>query len=88
MFRVQFQRKKDNSFETIKTLNLKSFDPTVAEAAESKVKDGLYVQMFIDHSDEIPEGYAGKVLQYSIKIWRQETISCSDALKILESLPF
>jgi hypothetical protein len=89
MFTVSMQKKDSDKFVTVQTLKLESFDNTVADKAINVASSkGLYLQMYIAHSDTVPVGYSSKVLEYTTCIWKNVTITASDALSALDSIPF
>ena len=90
MFTITLQREvKRGIYETVKSLKLDKFNANVADKAVSIASEkDLRYQFYIDHTDEVPAGYASKKLEYSTVIWKQTIYSPSDALKALGELPF
>ena len=90
MFRIQVQSVKvsklGNSYETVKSVNVETFNESLAESARTFAKDnGFVVQMYIEHSDPVPAGYSSKVLEHSTAIWKQQISSLDEALALFQS---
>lgn len=88
MFTVKLQSQRRGTYETVKTINVASFSPAVAEKAMAVAREhGLRASMYIRNED-VPSGYASRELQYSTQIWLQVELDESEALAELAALPF
>ena len=90
MFRIQIQSmsvsKLGKSFETVKSVNVESFNESLAEKAREYAKaSGFSVQMYIAHEDTVPVGYSSRELEFSTVIWKQQINSLDEALALFNS---
>ncbi len=86
MFTVRIQSKSNDTFTDVKVIRLTEFNEAVADKANELAKaNGLYCQLYIEHSDTVPNGYMSKQLEYSTVIWKANVLSTADALSALDS---
>ena len=83
MFRINVQKKENDSFVNVKNVTVEQFNETLAERANSYAKDnGLYCQLMISNSDPVPSGYNFRRLEYNTVIWKANVSTVDDALAV------
>ena len=88
MFRISIQdRDRKGDYTTVKSITVEQFNEELAVKANTVAKTkGLFVQMYLDHSDPVPEGYSSKRLEYSTVIWKSVILDTQSALSALDAL--
>lgn len=71
MFNIKFQRQVNNEWETVKSITMTEFSESVANKAIAKAESlGIKANLYIAHTDKVPNGYCHKILEYTTSIWK------------------